>query len=219
MSKDEKERVPPEPPKPEGKGAGPGSPKAGAEVKAADAGKPAEHEEHGQDGRATAARGDADKLAAQVADLEDKYQRALAELANVHKRYQRERERLGHGAVAGFVKKLMPVLDNLVHSLKSAAECKDAREVIGGFRLIEKQLLQVFEENGIKAVESVGKAFDPEVHHAVMMEATDKVPPGTVLEEMTRGFVMDGIVIRPAAVKVAAASAPTAGEAENGKEG
>jgi len=139
-----------------------------------------------------------------IAELEDKYRRAVADLANAHRRFRTEREQTGRMAVSSFVRKLLPVIDNMSHSLKAAATSHDAAALIDGFKLLETQLLQIFGESGIEPIEAAGRPFDPEVHHAVMPEPTDKVPPGTVTEEIGRGFIMDGFVIRPAQVKVAA---------------
>ena len=139
-----------------------------------------------------------------LAELDNRYRRAVADLANAQKRFQKERERTSLMAVAAFVRKLLPMLDNMSHSLKSAEESHDAAALIEGFRLIEAQMLQTFSESGIRPIESVGKPFDPEVHHAVMPEVTDDVPPGTVTEELGRGFIVGDFVIRPARVKVAA---------------
>ena len=150
-----------------------------------------------------------------IAELEDKYLRAVADLANAHKRFQRERERTNRTAVAAFVKKLLPVIDNLSHSLKAADESHDTAALIGGFKLVEDQILQVLGESGVKPIEAEGKVFDPELHHAVAPEITDEVAPGTVTEELGRGFRIGNFVIRPAQVKVAIAPA----EEDSGKEG
>lgn len=139
-----------------------------------------------------------------IAELEDKYRRAVADLANAHRRFRTQSEQTGKMAIASFVKKLLPVIDNMSHSLRAAETSHDAAALIEGFKLLETQLLQIFGENGIKPIEAEGRPFDPEVHHAVMPEPTDKVPPGTVTEETGRGFIMDDFVIRPAQVKVAA---------------
>jgi molecular chaperone GrpE len=139
-----------------------------------------------------------------VVALEDKYRRAVAELANLHRRFQRERERMEKQSVARFVEKLMPMIDNLAHALKGAQESHDAAALIEGFKQIEGQMLQIFDSQRIKPIETVGQPFDPEIHHAMVLEPTDAVAPGTVIEELGKGFMLDDIVIRAAQVKVAA---------------
>ncbi|MFH1730452.1 MAG: nucleotide exchange factor GrpE [Planctomycetota bacterium] len=144
-------------------------------------------------------------LEQKLAELDDRFRRSVAEMANTQKRFERDRQRAGKIAVAGFVEKLLPMIDNMAHSLKHAHESHDAADIIEGFGLIETQMLQILSDSGIKPIESVGKPFDPEVHHAVTTEITGDVPPGTVTEELGRGFIIDDFVIRPAQVKVAAA--------------
>jgi len=158
-----------------------------------------------------------------IEQLEDRYHRAVADLANAHKRFQKERERIGRRSVAHFVETLLPMLDNMTHSLRAAEESHDAAALIEGFRLIESQTLRTLGDAGVEAIESVGKPFDPEVHHAVTTEVTEDVPPGTVTEELGRGFLMGDFVVRPAQVKVAAAPAEGAArerpQAEEEEEG
>ena len=158
-----------------------------------------------------------------IEGLENRYRRAVADLANAHKRFQKERERIGQRAVAHFVETLLPMLDNMAHSLRAAEESHDAAALIEGFRLIESQTLQTLGDAGVEAIESVGKPFDPEIHHAVTTDVTEDVPPGMVTEELGRGFLMGDFVVRPAQVKVAAAPAEGAAEggpqAEEEKEG
>ena len=144
-------------------------------------------------------------LEQKLADLEDRYRRSVAEMANAQKRFERDRLRTSKVAVARFVEKLLPMIDNMAHSLKHAHESHDAAHIIEGFGLIEAQMLQILNDSGVKPIESVGKPFDPEVHHAVTTEITGDVPPGTVTEELGRGFIIGDFVIRPAQVKVAAA--------------
>jgi molecular chaperone GrpE len=149
-------------------------------------------------------------------ELEDKYRRAVAELANAHKRFERERQRTARLAVARFVEKLLPMVDNMVHSLRSADESHNPADIIQGFRLVESQLLQIFSENGVRPIRAEGEQFDPEYHHAVTTEVRDDVAPGTVTEELGRGFTLEDVVVRPAQVKVAAAppDLPDEGEEE-----
>jgi molecular chaperone GrpE len=144
-------------------------------------------------------------LEQKLADLEDRYRRSVAEMANAQKRFDRDRRRTSKLAVARFVEALLPMIDNMVHSLRHAHESHDAADIIKGFGLIETQMLQILSDNDIKPIESVGRMFDPEIHHAVTTDVTGDVPPGTVTEELGRGCRIDDFVIRPAQVKVAAA--------------
>lgn len=156
------------------------------------------------------------ELEQKLAELDDRFRRSVAEMANTQRRFERDRQRAGKMAVAAFVSKLLPMIDNMAHSLKHAHESHDAADVIEGFGLIETQMLGILSDSGIEPIESVGKPFDPEVHHAVTTEITGEVAPGTVTEELGRGFIIDDFVIRPAQVKVAAA--PPEEKEEDGEE-
>jgi len=153
-------------------------------------------------------------LEQKLADLEDRYRRSVAEMANAQKRFERDRRRTSKLAVARFVETLLPMIDNMVHALKHAHESHDAADIIKGFGLIETQMLQILSDNDIKPIESVGTMFDPEIHHAVTTEVTGDVRPGTITEELGCGFMIDDFVIRPAQVKVAAAPPKNDDEAQ-----
>jgi len=140
-----------------------------------------------------------------IAELDGKYRRAVADLQNAQRRFQKERERTSRYAVAAFAGKLLPMVDSMAHSLNAVQESHDSAALIKGFRLIETQLFQILKDNGIEVIDSVGKRFDPEVHHAVSTQVGTGHPPGTVVAELGRGFVMGDYVIRPAQVLVAAA--------------
>ncbi len=144
-------------------------------------------------------------LEQKLADLDDRYHRAVAELANARRRFEREHERAGRLAVARFIERLLPMIDNMDRSLKAAHESHDAADIIEGFGLVESQMLQILSDSGVRAIEAVGKPFDPDVHHAVTTDITEAVEPGTVTEELGRGFTVGELVIRPAQVRVAAA--------------
>ena len=139
-----------------------------------------------------------------VEEAENKYRRALADLANLHRRHAKDRETFTQIATANFVKKLVPMIDNFTHSLKEAEGAADAKAVLDAFKIIENQFYQILRGLGIERIESFGEKFDPEFHHAVQTQPTDKVEPGIVIDETAPGFIMGEHVIRPAQVVVSA---------------
>ena len=147
---------------------------------------------------------EADKLE----NVENRYRRALADLANLHKRHARDRETLSQIVVSNFVKKLIPMVDNFAHSLKAAETATDVKAVVEAFKIVENQFYQILRESGIERIKSVGEKFDPEFYHAVQMVPTDEVEPGIVVEETAPGFHMREFVIRPAQVVVSAPTEP-----------
>ncbi len=155
-----------------------------------------------------ATRAELKRLEAEVADLRDKFARRQADFENFRKRVERERSETHARATADLVVKLLPVLDNLGRALDTeasleASESDEFRHFLSGVDLIHKQLGGLLETLGIKTIPSVGEAFDPHVHEAVVTEETDEYEPDTVLQEIVRGYRLGDKLLRPALVKVA----------------
>jgi len=159
-------------------------------------------------------------LGAELAEVQDKLLRALAETENVRRRAQRERADAEKYAVTGFARELLSVADNLRRALDSLpeAEAKDdrTRSLLAGVAATERELLAVFERHALKRVDPMGERFDHNFHQAVFeMENTGR-PSGTVVEVLQPGYVLHDRLVRPAMVGVAkggaAASTPEAPE-------
>jgi molecular chaperone GrpE len=174
-------------------GEDPGSPE--------DSGSPAEEEIAAQTGASE------EELAALRAELEaarlerDEYLDALrrlkAEFENSRKRQEREVSRLLETASERLVVELLPVLDNLDRALEAEGDIRE------GVRATRDQLADVLGNEGLLPIASDGKPFDPNVHEAVMGQASDEHEEGTVLQTFQRGYVLNGKPIRPAKVVVA----------------
>jgi molecular chaperone GrpE len=141
-----------------------------------------------------------DQLAAEKAELHDRYLRGQAEFQNFKKRVERERVELFEYASTEAVRALLPVLDDFERALK--AESVD-REYVSGIELIYQRFFETLKKLGLEPMVSKGQPFDPQIHHAVEMVETDEAPDHTVLEEFQRGFNFKGRLLRPAMVKVA----------------
>lgn len=130
--------------------------------------------------------------------------RARADLENFSKRMDKERGRWKETAVREFVSDMLPALDAL-HAAVGHPEETKAASLLDGIRLMEKQLVEVFKTNGIEIVEPVpGDAFDPAFHEAVLVEPSEELEPGHIIEPLRRGFTASGTLVRAAQVKVAA---------------
>ncbi len=146
---------------------------------------------------------DAD-LERQAREANDKYLRALAEMDNLRKRLQRDKEEFSKYAVEGVARQLLPIVDSLDQALVAVDKQSDPQAVARGVHLIYRQLLGLLEQEGITRIPTVGHRFDPHLH-----EAAEQVSPqngeadGTIVEEVHVGYTMHGKVIRPALVKVA----------------
>jgi molecular chaperone GrpE len=133
-------------------------------------------------------------------------QRAQADFDNYRKRMTREvglAEARGMGRVA---KELLPALDNLERAI-AAAEAEEADEehhLTKGIRLVQRELAGALERVGIEAFSPKGEAFDPNQHEAMVQQPVDGAEPGTVVEVYQQGYRLNGSVLRPARVVVAA---------------
>ena len=133
----------------------------------------------------------------------DRYLRAVADLDNQRKRAQREREDYIRFANESLLRDLLPVLDNFDRALGAARAGSEAQSLLAGVELIQRELLKVLEKFGVTPYSAVGQPFDPERHEAVQRVIKPDAPDMTVVEEIQRGYVLNGRVLRPAMVVVA----------------
>jgi len=134
-------------------------------------------------------------------DLMNRLMRLQADFDNYRKRMKAEKEEVEKFANFEFMKKILPVIDNLERALTSAEKSDDG--VIEGLEMILRQFKEVLESEGVTAISSAGKAFDPALHEAVLTEESEEYSPGTVIEELQKGYLMKDKVLRPSMVKVA----------------
>jgi molecular chaperone GrpE len=145
----------------------------------------------------------------------DQLLRTKAEFMNYQKRMVKENESTSQFAVQSLILDFLPELDNFDRALKLADNSKDFDKFVEGIKLIEVQLFKVLGKYGVEPIETVGKAFDPNLHEAVMEEENNEMPHHTIIEEFQRGFLLKERVIRPSKVKV---SKRTIEEEEEEKE-
>ena len=147
-----------------------------------------------------------------MASLKDQLLRALAETENVRRRTQRDREEQVRYAAAGFARELLNVADNLRRALDAvpaaALESDEALKTLAdGVSLTERELLQVFERNGVRKIEPApGERFDPNLHQAMFEVPNTGQPAGTVVQVMQVGWIMHDRLLRPALVGIAKGS-------------
>ncbi len=154
-----------------------------------------------------ATRAELKRVEAENAELRNNLARRQADFDNYRKRVERERSETYNRVVADIAGKLLPVSDNLKRALETEAsvestESDEFRHFLSGVDLISKQLNGVLDAYGIKPIEAVGQQFDPHLHEAVVMEATDEYEPDTVIQEIRSGYKIGDKLIRPAMVKV-----------------
>ena len=166
------------------------------------------------------AEGSADPLAslqAQLADAEaraatarDAQLRAIAELDNIRRRLERDKDAAVKFANEKLLGELVAICDSLELGLKAAesADVKDqAKALIEGKQLTYKQLMALLEKYGVKQLDPTGKPFNPDQHQAMSMVESKDVPPNHVLSVMQKGYMLHDRLLRPATVVIA--KAPT----------
>ncbi|MDD4171777.1 MAG: nucleotide exchange factor GrpE [Syntrophomonas sp.] len=132
----------------------------------------------------------------------DNYLRALAEVENIRKRSARDREEYLKFANMALVKKLLPIIDDLQRAIEMARTARDVEAMNKGIEIIVTSLKELLKGEGVEAIESIGKVFDPQFHEALTVESRDEHPENTIIEEFQTGYVMHDRVIRPSLVKV-----------------
>ena len=144
--------------------------------------------------------------------LADRELRVRAEFENFRRRASREALE-ARGRIQGeLLGELLPVLDNLERAL-DAAEHHDEGKVLGGVRMTRDMFVELLRRAGVEEIETVGAAFDPHIHDAVVMQPSDE-EEGTVTAVLERGFRQGDRVLRPARVVVSAGPAEPAGRRE-----
>lgn len=176
-------------------------------------------------GEAGAAGGDdylalAERLAAveaELAEVREKWKRALAETENVRRIAARDREDAGKYAVTRFARDMLSVADNLRRALDSMDP--DARQtdpgldaLAGGVELTERELLATFARYGVTPIAAAAEPFDPHVHEALFEVPDESVPHGTVVHVLEPGYMIHDRPLRPARVGVSKGG-PRAGAA------
>ena len=132
-----------------------------------------------------------------------RYERADAD--NFRKRVDREIRELEEFSTLGLIRKLIPVLDDLDLAVESATKAED-KGFLEGVKMVQKNLTNTLEGEGLKRIKAIGEPFNPSTHEAVDRVEGKGVSEDTVVEEMRKGYTFKGKVLRPSAVKVEVAS-------------
>ena len=153
---------------------------------------------------------EADELKAKADENWEKYLRAAAELENVRKRAARDVEHAHKYALERFAGELLAVLDSLEACL-AAGEEAEAASLLEGNEATLKQLVSVLTRFGVEEVDPHGEPFDPSLHEAMTVQPSADVEPGSVLNVFQKGYSLNGRLLRPARVVVAAEPEDDAG--------
>lgn len=144
-----------------------------------------------------------DKKDEKIEELTDMVKRQMAEFDNFRKRTEKEKAAMYQIGAKEIVEKILPVVDNFERGLATVSEEEQATPFAEGMTKIYKQLMSVFDEMGVKAIEAVGQEFNPDFHNAVMHIEDEEAGENVIVEEFQKGYMYKDFVIRHSMVKVA----------------
>ena len=143
-----------------------------------------------------------------ITELEDKVTRTFAEMENQRRRFEKEKEDAFEYGGYSFAKEALNLIDNLdrsKHVLESDDKLKETealKKTLEHLDIIKKDLISIFEKNNIKPIDSLNKKLDPNFHQAMMEIEDDTKEPGTIIQEIQKGFTIKDRLLRPSLVGV-----------------
>ncbi len=138
----------------------------------------------------------------QVAQLEDRVKRQLAEFENFRTRTDREKAQMFDMGARSVLEKLLPVIDNFERGLASVPEEGKSDPFVDGMNMVYRQMMTEMEKLGVTPIEAVGQPFDPNLHNAVMQTQSEEYESGTVAQELQKGYRFHDAVLRHSMVSV-----------------
>jgi len=157
-----------------------------------------------------------------IKNLEDKLARTLAEMENQRRRFEKEREDAFEYGGFAFAKEALNLIDNLERakqSLENDETLKDKetlKKSVGHIEIIYNDVISIFKKNNIEAIKSIDQKLDPNLHQAMMEIEDDSKDPGTIIQEIQKGFLMKDRLLRPSLVGVSKKS--TKSKSEDNKD-
>lgn len=150
----------------------------------------------------------------ELEEMRQQYLRLAADFENFRRRTRQEIEEIRSFGAEQLLWELLPVLDNFERALVSARAVLP-ENVVTGIDMIYRQFLAVLNHAGLRCIEAVGKSFDPVYHEAFEQVETGEWPEGTAVDEVQKGYLLHGKVLRPALVRVAKKDAVTENQEDN----
>ncbi len=140
---------------------------------------------------------------------EDKLLRTLAEMENQRRRFEKERQEAFEFGGFNFARESLSLIDNIdraIESFKNDEKMKkytDLHKIIDGIEIVKKDLISIFKKNGIDPINCINEKFDPNFHQAMLEIENSNKEPGTVVQEIQKGYMMKNRLLRPSLVGVA----------------
>ena len=163
-------------------------------------------------------------LEEKIAGLEDKVARTFAEMENQRRRFEKEKEEAFEYGGYNFAKEALNLIDNLERSkqiLETDEKLKGTEALnksLEHLDIIKKDAISIFEKNNIKPIDSLNKKLDPNYHQAMMEIEDDSKEPGTIIQEIQKGFTIKDRLLRPSLVGVSKKTSKKEGKTEENKQ-
>ena len=140
--------------------------------------------------------------------VDDKLLRTLAEMENQRRRFEKERNEAFEFGGFNFARESLPLLDNVERAIISfqndekLKQNSDLDKIIDGIEIVKKNIISIFKKNGIEVIECINKKFDPNFHQAMLEVEDHSKESGLVVQEIQKGYMMKGRLLRPSMVGV-----------------
>ncbi len=141
-------------------------------------------------------------LKQELEDLKEAHLRRLADTENLRKRFEREKAEFQQYAVSDLMLELLTISDNFERALKSAPAAAEGKTTLEGVELIFRMFQSLLAKNGVRPIVLEDRSFDPNFHHAMIVEESEEVEEPMVREELQKGYMIHDRLLRPTLVKV-----------------
>ena len=144
-----------------------------------------------------------------IKNTQEKLLRTMAEMENQRRRYEKEKEEAFEYGGFNFARESLSLLDNIERAIASfkndenLKNNKDLNKIIESIDIVKKDLISIFKKNGIEHIDCINKKFDPNFHQAMLEIENNSKEPGTVIQEIQKGYMMKDRLLRPSLVGVA----------------
>ena len=141
--------------------------------------------------------------------IQEKLLRTMAEMENQRRRFEKEKKEAFEFGGFNFAAETLSLIDNIDRAITSfknddsLKNNKDLNKIIDGIEVVKKDLVSIFKKNGIEAIDCINKKFDPNFHQAMLEIDGSAKEPGTVVQEIQKGYMMKDRLLRPSLVGVA----------------
>ena len=141
--------------------------------------------------------------------IQEKLLRTMAEMENQRRRFEKEKQEAFEFGGFNFAAESLSLIDNIDRAIisfkndESLKSNKDLNKIIDGIEIVKKDLISIFKKNGIEPIECIDKKFDPNFHQAMLEVENNTKQPGTIVQEIQKGYMMKDRLLRPSLVGVA----------------